>query len=257
MIAKLKRKPVLIGIISLIVVALVVGFTIPAMAAVSPPRTSGAGGNKNTTVVRGTITSLGSTSITITPTSGSAVTLTLNSSTNFNIHGNNWLTSASLVGDSVTATYNQTVTPLVASQVMINMPAATPNTRNPPTNSNSARAQGTISTLGTTTGSTISVTLTSNATGTFTSGQTVSVVATPTSGTPRTTPGSNFARAQGTISTLGTTKGSIMSITLTSNATGTFTSGQTVSIVASPTSGTPGPGRNFHGRFGGSSKSQS
>ena len=255
MISKLKRKPVIIGIICFIVVALVLGLTVPAMAAGSPPWAPRAGGNKNNTVVQGTITALSSTSITITPTSGSAVTLTLNSSTNFNIHGNSWLTSAPLIGDSVTATYNQTVTPLVASQVMINMPAVTPNTVNPPANRNFARAQGTISTLGTTTGSIMSITLTSNATGTFTSGQTVSVVASPSSGTPRTTPGNNFARAQGTISTLGTTTGSIMSITLTSNATGTFTSGETVSIIPSPPSGTPGP-RNFHGRFGGFPQSQ-
>ena len=255
MISKLTRKPVIIGIICFIVVAVALGLVVPAMAAGSLPWAPRVGGNKNNTVVRGTISALSSTSITITPTTGSAIILNLNSSTNFNIHGNNWLTSVPLVGDSVAATYNQTVTPLVASQVTINMPAVTPNTQNRSANRNFTRAEGTISTLGTTNGSIISITLTSNVTGTFTSGETVSIVPSMSPGTLRTTPGNNFARAEGTISTLATTTGSIMSVTLTSNATGTFTSGETVSIIPSPPSGAPGT-KNFHGGFGGFPQSQ-
>jgi len=150
MTAKLiKRKTILITILSLTIVALVLGLTVPAMAAGPTSRIPRGGINSNVTVVQGTIAALGSTSILIktTGSNSTTVTLTLNSNTGFNIGGNGWFTPASLLGDNVTAIYsnNQTVSPPVASQVNINMPTATPFTiNNPPNNNNFAKVQGNI-----------------------------------------------------------------------------------------------------------------
>jgi hypothetical protein len=135
-IAKLRSKPLIAGIIFVVVVALVAVFAVPAIAAGSNPGTP----NKNVTVVKGVIASLTKDLMVIT-TAGSTpgtVSLAIDSSTNFNIHGNSWLTS--FVGESVTAVYNnnQKAQPPVASQVTINMPAPTPP------NGNSARVQGTL-----------------------------------------------------------------------------------------------------------------
>ena len=150
MTAKLiKRKTILIAILALTIVALVVGLTVPAMAAGPTSRITRGGINPNVTVVQGTIAALGSTSISIktTGSNSTTVTLTLNSSTGFNIGGNGWFTPAALLGNNVTAIYsnNQTISPPVASQVNINMPTATSFTiNNPPNNNNFARVQGTI-----------------------------------------------------------------------------------------------------------------
>jgi hypothetical protein len=145
-----KRKFILIGIISILVIALVAVFAVPAVAAGFPwgPK---AGVNKNVTVVQGTIASLTSTSITITEAGGTSVTLALDSSTNFNIHGTDWIGSADLTGKTVTAVYKngQTGTP-VASQVMINMPEAAPGIANFPAIKNFASVKGTLTVAGNT-----------------------------------------------------------------------------------------------------------
>ena len=147
MTGKLRHKRViLIGILSLIVVALVVAFAVPALAAGWPR----AGVNRNFTTVQGKIALLGSNSIEITTTSGT-VTLTLDSNTKFSIQGNDWLSSTSLpttslVGDSVTAIYNngQAGTTPVASQVMINMPSQPQVAPGTTQNYNFAFVQGTL-----------------------------------------------------------------------------------------------------------------
>lgn len=128
MIAKLKRKAVIIGFLCTIAVILIAVFAVPAIAANAPSQKADV--NRGITTVQGTIAGINSSSITI-KTSGnpsSLVTLGLTDKTNFNIHGNAWLNSASLVGNNVTAVYenNQTVTPPIASQVSINIPALAP-----------------------------------------------------------------------------------------------------------------------------------
>lgn len=150
---RIPRKFILIGVVSIVVIALLAVFTVPAMAA-GRSWGPGAGIKSNITRVQGTIASLTSSQIQITTTSSNSstnsVTLAIGTNTNFTIHGNGWLTSVSLVGDSVSAVYNnnQKVTPPVASQVIINMP-------NPPSsgpggtgNHNFSTIQGTLS-LGT------------------------------------------------------------------------------------------------------------
>jgi hypothetical protein len=82
--------------------------------------------NGNMAKASGNITALSGSSMTIATSSG-PVTLNLNGNTNFTIHGVNWLLTptASLIGLPATAVYNNKQTPLVASQVMINMPNQT------------------------------------------------------------------------------------------------------------------------------------
>lgn len=239
---KIQRKYILIGIISVLVVALVAVFTIPALANGSPPWGPRGGGNNNMTVVQGTIADLSSTSITISETGGSSVPLTLNSSTNFNIQGTDWIgytsTSTPLVGDSVTAMYKngQSGTP-IASQVMINMPK-------PPANKNFANIQGNL----TVTGGTINITFTPPSQ-TLTAPSTVTVLYNTTSnviqglmlnrsgqptGTPKTPPSKNFSTVQGNVTIASG------SITIVTTATGLATSpasGETVTILYNSSTG--------------------
>ena len=159
MLARLRsKKAILIGGISLIILALVVVFAVPAFAAgpLSFHWGSGSRPNENTTTVQGTITGInpanGSTLAEIVISTNSAsstpnpVTLALSSDTNFNIHGIGWIGSGSLAGDSVTATYdkNQTVTPPIASAVIINMPTPTAGAGNSVPNRNFATVEGTL-----------------------------------------------------------------------------------------------------------------
>jgi len=143
MIAKLKRKSVIIGIIAFIVVALAVALAVPAFAAGGTPSSPPGPQGKNFTTVQGTITSIGSGKIVIatTGTPGS-VTLSMDDSTNLSVHGGVWSNLSELNGKPVTAIYknNQTGTP-VASQIMINMPKPIASAR-PPVDSNIARIQG-------------------------------------------------------------------------------------------------------------------
>jgi hypothetical protein len=169
MFAKLRRKPIIIGILALTIVALVAVFAIPAIAAGAPPWAARPAINNNVTVVQGTVASIdtapstGTTSIVINKAVGSPpqVTLVLDKNTNFNIHGIDWLTSGGLVGKSVTAVYKNNVTPLVASQVTINMPAPPPVTGNTTIKNYFGRVQGTL----TVSGETITVTPTTGAGG--------------------------------------------------------------------------------------------
>ena len=136
---KIQRKFIFIGILSILVIALVAVFAIPTIAAGPFPWGPGDGANKNMTSVQGTITAISSDSITI----GGTV-LGLNSSTNFTIHGNSWVGGGSLLNEPATASYDKTVTPPVASQVMINMPTPAPGTGKPQPNKNLGTVQGTL-----------------------------------------------------------------------------------------------------------------
>jgi hypothetical protein len=283
MLSKLRRKPVLIGILSFIIVALVAGFAIPTFAAGSPPFGPRNGGNKNVTVVQGTIAIGGLTPTTITINKGgnasTQVTLTLNSSTNFNIHGTGWFSYSSLANGTtpVTAAYNsnQTAPPLtgpVASQVTINMPVPAPGTGNPPTNVNLARMQGTIA-LGTP--GTIIITFTEPSTAlTLGANKAVTILynnsspyaiqglmsagpgTTTTPARPTPTLPKNLAAVQGTIA-LGTPGTIIITFTEPSTAL-TLGANKAVTILYNNSSPyaiqglmSAGPGGNFGGQPGG------
>ncbi len=148
MIKKLKRKPVIIGIISFIAIALALAFTIPAFAAGgSPPSAPTFAPDKNFTVVQGTINKIDSGQIEINiPNSTNPVILGLDSNTNFAMHGVDWFNPAVLAGKPVTAIYknNQSVTPPVASQIMINMPKPPEILPKPPVDPNISKVQGTL-----------------------------------------------------------------------------------------------------------------
>jgi hypothetical protein len=265
---RLQRKFILIGIISVLVIALVAVFAVPAVAAGFPwgPK---AGVNKNVTVVHGTITGLTSTSITITEADGTSVTLALDSSTNFNIHGTDWIGSADLSGKPVTAVYKhgQTGVP-VAGQVMIDMPEAAPKIANPPAIKNFASVQGSLSvnpdgtiTITITPGSTISPDLNAS------SDQTVTIIYNSSSNnvikglilnrpgqpdlTPKGLPNVNIATVQGSMTV---DSGGNIVITPTGGVTLSIpSSGLKVNIIYNSSTGTveglmmPRLGQGFSG----------
>jgi len=261
MIAKLKRKPVIIGILSFIAVAMVAGFAVPAIAAgAAPPWAPKAGVNANVTVVQGTSFTITGATIMINTSSGT-VPLGIGPSTNFNAHGNGWLPTGGLTNEPVTAVYKnpQTVTPPVASQIMINMPPKpTPGTLTPGATvpggpgKSFMRTQGTVTTLsGTPTPTSVTITLTTSV-GSLKVGQPVVIIPTPIQGTPNT----KFNAVQGTVATISTGTPITVTVTLT-NGVGSLTNGQTVDIAHGMVPGAPGPGTVPGGRFRGATQSQS
>jgi len=148
MIKKLKRKPIIIGSIIFIVIALVAAFTVPALAAGKMSVNAIPVPDKNITMVKGTVSSINSSQIVINTTgTPNQVTLALDSSTNFSLHGIDWLTPDALAGKSVTAVYknNQTATPPIASQIMIDMPDKAEMLPKLQPVQNMANVQGTLS----------------------------------------------------------------------------------------------------------------
>jgi len=222
----LKRKPVIIGLIALAVVALVVPVAFVSAAPSNPASRPGS----NFTTVQGVISSMTNTGIVITTTASdgttSQVSLAINENTNFNIHGIDWL-SGSLNGKTVSAIYknNQTVTPPVASQITINMPKPTAPATSVIKN---GAVQGTIASINSNT-----MTITLNAAGaeTLAANQKVVIVPSPVQATPN----KNVAREQGTVASI---SGNTLTVTLTGTGTNTLTVGQAVNIVPNPMQGT-------------------
>jgi hypothetical protein len=125
MIKIFKRKPIIIGSIILVVIALAAAFTVPALAFGKMSANAAFAPDRNMTMVKGTVSSISSSQIVIDTTeTPNQVTLALDSNTNFSMHGVDWLTPDALAGKTVTAVYknNQTATPPVASQIVIDMP---------------------------------------------------------------------------------------------------------------------------------------
>jgi hypothetical protein len=125
MINKLKRKPIIIGVIVLVVIALAAAFTVPAFAFGKMSANAAFAPDRNITMVKGTVSNINSSQIVIdTAETPNQVTLALDSNTNFSMHGVDWLTPNALAGKPVTAIYknDQTATPPVASQIIIDMP---------------------------------------------------------------------------------------------------------------------------------------
>ena len=234
---KLQRKLILIGIPSIIVVALVIVFAIPAIASGSfsfPPW--GPGPNKNMTVEHGTITALTPNSIKI----GNYAALSFGPKTSFTIHGTgqSWFSVlvssdlGSLVGEPATATYNNTVTPVVASQVMINMP--TPGPGKPPPNKNLASVQGTITSVGV---GTIDITFTEPSSITLGMPTNTAVTILYNTSIPYTIQGLMSTR-NGPVPTppnnLATVQGEVQSITPAGTITITFTEPSSVPLMGTP-----------------------
>lgn len=219
MINFLKRKPIIIGLIALAVVALVVPVAIVSAA----PANSSSRPGSNVTVVQGVISSITSTGIVITTTASdgttSEVSLAIDSNTDFNIHGVDWL-SSSLNGKTVIASYknNQTVTLPVAGQITINMPKptvpATSITRM------GMMVQGTIASI---TGNTLTITLTGTNSGNLAANQKVFIMAIPVQGAT----GKKITGEQGTVTSI---SGNTLTITLSGTGSTTLTIGQMVNI---------------------------
>jgi len=236
----LKRKPVIIGLIALAVVALVVPVAFVSAAPSNPTSRPGS----NITTVQGVISSITSTEIVIKTTASdgtpSQLSLAIDGNTNFNIHGIDWL-SGSLNGKTVSAIYknNQTVTPPVASQITINMPKPTAPAAS--ALKKGEMVQGTIASINS---NTMTITLNATGAGTLAANQKVVIVPSPV----QSTPNKNIAREQGTVVTI---SGNTVTVTLTGTGTVTFTVGQTVSIGQGMTPGVARPQNNNNGRFGG------
>jgi hypothetical protein len=224
----LKRKPVIVGLIALVVIAIVAPVAIVSAAPTSSPQLSRPG--SNFTSVQGVISSITSTGIVITTTASngttSQVSLAINENTNFNIHGIDWL-SGSLNGETVSAMYknNQTVTPPVASQITINMPKPTAPATSVFKN---GAVQGTIASINS---NTMTITLNAAGAGTLAANQKVVIVPSPVQATPN----KNVAREQGTVASI---SGNTLTVTLTGTGTNTLTVGQAVNIMPNPMQGT-------------------
>ncbi len=154
MIAELRRKPVIIGILSFVVAALVVGLAVPAItaSAASPPRgPTGTRPSKNITRVSGNITALTNTSITIKTSAGATIgPLIVGPDTNFALRGvtgallnpsTGTVSLSLLLSGPVTVVYDSKT--MAAEQVMINMPSPTPG-MGTQANRNVTRVTGTI-----------------------------------------------------------------------------------------------------------------
>jgi hypothetical protein len=155
MIAKLRRKPVIVGLISLSVVALLAALAVPAMT-VSASGTGGNPPNQNIAHVQGTA----SGSITITPTSGNSL-------------------GPLVFNGSYTVIYNSQTS--VAERVMLNMPRQTPGTGGNPPNHNFKGVRGTIQGISSD-NTTMTISLT-NGPGSLAQGQTVIILPSPAAGT--------------------------------------------------------------------------
>jgi hypothetical protein len=236
----LKRKPVIIGLIALAVVALVVPVAFVSAAPSNPTSRPGS----NITTVQGVISSITSTEIVIKTTASdgtpSQLSLAIDGNTNFNIHGIDWL-SGSLNGKTVSAIYknNQTVTPPVASQITINMPKPTAPAAS--ALKKGAMVQGTIASINS---NTMTITLNATGAGTLAANQKVFIMAVPVQGAVD----KKMTREQGTVASI---NGNTLTITMTDNGTVNLIVGQTVNIGPGLTMGFKQPQNNMGGRFGG------
>jgi hypothetical protein len=229
-IAKLRRKPVIVGLLSLAVVALLAALAVPSMTALA----AGTGGNppnQNIAHVQGTV----SGTITITPTSGNSV-------------------GPLAFNGSYTVIYNSQTS--VAERVTLNIAKPTTGTGGNPPNQNIAHVQGTASgsiTIAPTSGNSVGPLAFSGSYTVIYNSQT-SVAERVMLNMPRQTPGPggnlpnhNFKIVRGTIQGI-SSDNTTMTISLT-DGPGSLAQGQTVIIMPGPASGKAGPGANFGGYF--------
>ena len=122
---KLQSKFVLVGILTWVIVALVVVFTVPAAptSADNPfPGPNRGPSNRNTAGVHGTISAVSGNSITITHANGgNPVTLTLDTHSDISLAGEDSLA----IGQAVTATYNSQT--MVAERILVNFSTSSPS----------------------------------------------------------------------------------------------------------------------------------
>jgi outer membrane scaffolding protein for murein synthesis (MipA/OmpV family) len=251
-IAKLGRKPVVIGALSLIAITLAAGLGVPAITASAAGPTLP---HKNVMTVSGTITGVTSNSITITSDNGSVVgPLSVSDNTTFTVHnatlsqsGTTPTLTAPLTG-RVTVVYDSKT--MAAIEVMMNMPGPPPAPKK-----NVLPVSGNITALS---ADSMNITLT-NGSDNLTVGETVIIMPSPLRGPGKTpsplgSPNKNFIMlVSGNITAVSADS---MTIALT-HGPGNLTVGETVIVTPSPLRGPektpslpPTPNKSFMGVSG-------
>ncbi len=151
MIAKLRGKPLVIGVLSLVAAGLLLAVAIPALATGPFPGPARGPFNGNIASVQGTLTWTGGGSITVTTDNGTLVPLTVSANTTYALRGVNLsaVTGPTATTDPITGTvtvlYNSQTK--AANRVAMGIPSMTrpaPGTARPPVSGNVTRVQGTL-----------------------------------------------------------------------------------------------------------------
>ncbi len=153
MIARLRGKPLVIGVLSLVAAGLLLAVAIPALAAGPAPGQARGPFKGNIAQVQGTLGLNADGTVTVTPANGGTpVTLTVSANTTYALRGvtlsagptANATATAPLIGP-VNVLYNSQTK--AANHVMLGIPSTTrpaPGTARPPVSGNVTRVQGTL-----------------------------------------------------------------------------------------------------------------